>query len=182
MEVEPVGGSERKNGPLRPGAAAALEYARSAGRPVRHREFLAIGIHREDVAHLESLGRLRRVARGTYVVDEGDGAVRKHWDFLAAAALRWPTAVVCGPTAAAFHGLVPDDPSCLWIAVPRGKGRPRGMAAGREIRVREWIDSRFEKGIRKVKIDGVTVRIVNPALALSELDELSGAYARTRAD
>jgi hypothetical protein len=76
---------------------------------------------------------------------------------------------------------VKDDPSCLWIAVPRGRGRPRGTAAGREIRVREWIESRFSSGIRKVTIDGVKVRIVNAERASSELDELGGAYARSRA-
>jgi predicted transcriptional regulator of viral defense system len=182
MEAGRTSTEAKKVKPLRPGAAAALEFARSAGRPVRHREFLDIGIHREDVARLEFLGRIRRVARGTYVVDEGVRAVRRRWDFLAAAALRWPLAVICGPTAAAYHGLVRDDPASIWIAVPRGRGRPRGSAAGRAIRVREWNESRFLGGVVEITIDGVRVRIMDARHARAEMAELGMACTRRKAN
>lgn len=147
----------------------ALTLARGLGRPVRQMEFLALGIHQQHVAELARIGLLVRVSRGCYHIWN---VPPSEWGFLAAAAIRWPSAVICGPTAAAFYGLTEDDGGPVWLAVPRGRGRPRGTVSGRQVRVREWLPDRFTSGIDEIEVDGAKVRIVVAERAVAELREL----------
>ena len=181
MTIEPETNQPEPAPPEAGWASAALEMARSANRPLRLREFLAAGIHQQYVSILEARGDLVRVSRGTYRVASGE-AGQGPWSFLASVSLRWPGAVVCGPTAAAYYGLLPPGPgdAPVWLAVGRGRGRPRGIVAGRPVQVREWVPGRLGPlgGVVEVEIDGVAVRIVDPEVAVAELSEIGDRAGR----
>ena len=150
-----------------------VELARTKARPVRQKEFLQAGIHQQYVAIAEQHGLIVRLSRGIYGLPSEPTSQKNPWSILAAAAVRWPSLVVCGPTAAAFHGLIEDNGDDLWFAVPRGSGRPKGVVLGRGIRVREWLCERMTKDIEQHLIDGALVRIVSAPRAVAELLELA---------
>jgi hypothetical protein len=159
----------------RAGELEAVALLRAAGRPMRQKEFLAAGIHRQHLADAARIGLLERMARGCYRLPESGGAAPdERWGHLAAAALRWPRAIVCGPTAAAWHGLVGDDGDLVWLAVERGHGRPKGNVGGRGLSIREWLPSRRSRGVAAVVVDNVPVPMVTAAYAVAEMIELSG--------
>lgn len=160
--------------PAREGEILAMEMAVSAGRPLRQKEFLAAGIHRQHVADLATMGMLVRISRGCYRLPDAPSA--DGWEYVGGAALRWPEAVVCGPTAAAYHGLIKDPPGVVWLAVARGHGRPRGSVAGRALCVREWLPQRRTVGVERVTVDGTPVNMVTAAQAVAELYELAPRF------
>jgi hypothetical protein len=162
------GRSPRIPGESREAEARALKMVQEAKRPLRQKEFLAAGIHQQHLAELVRLGLLSRVSRGCYAKP----GLSDDWSILAAAAIRWPSAVICGPTAAAFYKLIQDDGGPIWMAVPRGRGRPRGTVGDRQVRVREWLPERLLQSVRVVYIDGVQVSIVSAVMAAAELVEI----------
>lgn len=185
-EREAAGAGRMAQGRRRPAGAGShhaevvLALLRAAGRPVRLREIMENGIHQQYVAALASEGLIARVARGCYASLRDDGEAREPWECLAAAAIRWPEAVVCGPTAAAFHGLATDE-GPLWLAVARGRPRPKGTIGDRELRVREWLAPRIADGIVERLVAGIAVRLVSAERALAEMRELAPRIDAERA-
>lgn len=161
-------------------ARVVMDLLQAAGRPMRLRELMEAGVHQQYVAALASEGLIERVARGCYrpslKTERSDP-----WEFLAAAAMRWPQAVVCGPTAAALHGIATEDGGPVWLAVARGRPRPKGNLAGREVRVREWLAPRMALDVVTWEVSGVLVRVVSRERALAELRELAPRIGREHA-
>jgi predicted transcriptional regulator of viral defense system len=81
---------------------------------VAHRQLLAAGLTRREI---QSLGWLRRIHRGVYVVGAGPMSRRTRW--MAAILACGEEACLCGRSAAAALGLGADDPHVVHVAVPR---------------------------------------------------------------
>lgn len=138
-------------------AEAAMQLAESQGM-IRVRDAEDRGIHREVLRRLTEQGRLVRVARGTYALASSDPST--HHD-LAVAATRVPQGVVCLLSALAYHEIGTQLPHEVWMTIDRRARKPRVdqppmrfvLASG----------AALELGIETVEIDGVSVRIYNPA-------------------
>lgn len=138
-------------------AEAAMQLAESQGM-IRVRDAEDRGIHREVLRRLTEQGRLVRVARGTYAPASSDPST--HHD-LAVAATRVPQGIVCLLSALAYHEIGTQLPHEVWMTIDRRARKPHVdrppmrfvLASG----------AALELGIETVEIDGVNVRIYNPA-------------------
>ncbi|HSK41187.1 MAG TPA: type IV toxin-antitoxin system AbiEi family antitoxin, partial [Arenibaculum sp.] len=86
---------------------------------------------------------------------------------LAEAAKLVPRGVVCLVSALAFHDLTDRIPSKVWLAIGRKDWRPR--IAHPPIRVVRFPPERLETGLRVHDVEGVPVRITDPAHTVVDL-------------
>lgn len=139
-----------------------LEIVEQAG-VLRPRDLDAHGIPRIYLSRLCERGLLRRVGRGLYVLPDAD--VSEHHT-LAAACKRVPQGVVCLLSALRFHGLTTQSPAEVWLAIGNKAWRPRvDYPSLRFVRFSAYT---LEAGVEEHSIEGVTVRIYNPAKTIAD--------------
>lgn len=137
--------------------ARVIRLARKR-RLFRLSEAVAAGVHPEYVRRLTRKGELTRVGRGLYALATVEPT--EHHT-LAEVARRVPKAVFCLLTALRFHGLGTQHPREVWLAVDRRAGIPRvDFTPVRTVRVSGPV---LASGIEEHDIDGVRVRVTNPA-------------------
>ena len=111
---------------------------------------------------LHAEGKLMKVARGMYMLPDHD--VDPWLDF-AIAAKRYPHGVIALLSALTFHGLTTQSPHQVWMAVRYGQMprlRDRGM------RFVTMSGEAFEAGVETHIIEGVPVKITNPAKTVAD--------------
>jgi predicted transcriptional regulator of viral defense system len=121
----------------------------------------ALGFSRTALTRLVQQGKLERVARGVYAPP---GTTTNAHHSLAEIALRVPHAAVCLLSALEYHDLTTQHPFERWIAVPTRTRKP----ALEGVRVHFFDARTFEVGLETVEIDGVPVRIYNPARTVAD--------------
>jgi len=139
-----------------------LRLVQDAG-VLRPRELDAHGIPREILRRLSDRGLLARVGRGLYMLP--DAAVTEHHT-LAEASKRVPQGVVCLLSALCFHGLTTHVPAEVWMALPNKVWRPRVDAPA--MRFVRFSGDAFESGIEAHHLEGVLVRVYNPAKTVAD--------------
>lgn len=122
------------------------------------------GIHSQVLTRLVRDGALVRVARGQYRLPEAP--VTEH-HALALAATAVPDGVVCLLSALAFHGIGTQVPSKVWIAVDRGRRRPR--VAWPRLRVARFGGPALTAGVEIHDVEGVSVPVYSPAKTVADL-------------
>ena len=139
-----------------------LEIVEQTG-VLRPRDLDAHGIPRIYLSRLCERGLLRRVGRGLYVLPDAD--VSEHHT-LAVACKRVPQGVVCLLSALRFHGLTTQSPAEVWLAIGNKAWRPRvDYPSLRFVRFSSYT---LEAGVEEHSIEGVTVRIYNPAKTIAD--------------
>ncbi len=118
------------------------------------RELRAAGATAVTVGRMVESGEVLRTGRGLYRLG---GSAASVWHSFAEAAKRLPRGVVCLESALAWHGLVDDMPSVVWMAVGNGDWAPRGGTP--PIRAVRFADRLLSDSVRIVKVDGVDVKI-----------------------
>lgn len=134
-----------------------LEMVRQAGilRPL---DLQDRGIARVHLSRLYRRGLLEKIGRGLYRLPQAD--VTQHHS-LAEVGRRVPSGVVCLLSALSFHELTTQSPHEVWIAIDR-KGRlPKSL--GTRLRVIRFSGAALTSGVQEHKIEGVTVRVYDPA-------------------
>ena len=139
-----------------------LEIVKQAGI-LRPRELDAYGIPRIYLSRLCDQGLLVRVGRGLYMLPDAE-LTENHT--LAEAAKRVPRAVVCLLSALRFHGLTTQAPFDLWIAIENKAWRPR--VNDLPLRFVHFSGEAFEMGIETHNIEGVAVKVYNPAKTVAD--------------
>lgn len=139
-----------------------LQIVEQAG-VLRPRELEAHGIPRAYLGRLCERGILRRVGRGLYVLPYAD--VSEHHT-LAQACKRVPHAVVCLLSALRFHGLTTQSPSAVWLAIGNKVWRPQVDTP--RLRFVRFSVAALEAGVEDHLIEGVTVRVYNPAKTVAD--------------
>jgi len=115
----------------------------------------AAGSHRL-IRELLDEGAVARLPLGMYGLPERDAS----WDSLASFAARYPNAVICLATAAAFHGLTTQNPHEIWAAFPYESSLPRKSdLACRGFR---WRGRAMTAGVSEYDVGGVKVRMTTP--------------------
>ena len=134
-----------------------LEIVEQAG-VLRPRDLDVHGIPRIYLSRLCERGLLQRVGRGLYVLP---GADVTEYHTLAEACKRVPHGVVCLLSALRFHGLTTQSPFEVWLAIGSKVWRPRVDYP--PLRFVRFSARALEAGVEEHSIEGVIVRVYNPA-------------------
>lgn len=141
----------------------ALSLLRRQGM-VRLSEFTRAGITAATVARMKEKGLVLQLGRGLY---QSPDASLEADHSLAEASKLVPRGIICLVSALAFHGLTDTIPSRVWMAIGP-KDRQPGITRPPMQFVRFGIKV-LGVGIEEHDIEGVTVRIYNPAKTVVDM-------------
>jgi len=139
-----------------------LNIAREKGI-LRPRDLDALGIPRRWMSRLYERGQLVRVGRGLYTLPDAEPTPNR---FLAEASKRIPSGVICLLSALQYHELTTQMPHQVWMAVASNTRTPQ--AGDLPIKIVWLSGASLTSGIEKVKIEGVSVPIYNPAKTVAD--------------
>jgi predicted transcriptional regulator of viral defense system len=141
---------------------AAGDHASRLG-VFRARDMVVAGYPREYLRRLVSQEQVRQLGRGLYAAAGFDGDQNQS---LVEAAKRVPRGVVCLVSALQFHGIGTQSPHQVWLALPRGSNRPRGVSL--PLRFAQFSGSAYSFGIEEHTLTGGTVRVYSPAKTVAD--------------
>lgn len=120
---------------------------------IRHAEAESSGLTRHELARSVARGGLQRLDRGVYAPAD---LIEPEMD-LAIVCARLPRGVVCLLSAMRLHDLTTQNPSVVWLAVPRGAWHPQGLSV--PVRLVTMHASSIELGLQTRTIAGRAVRL-----------------------
>lgn len=141
---------------------AVIALARKLGT-IRIKDLLERGIHPEFVRRLVSKKIIVRSARGLYSLAESE--ITEHHNF-AIIGKRIPKSVICLTSALRFHNIGTQLPRKIWLALERGSAQPR--LSYPPLSAVTFSGPAFSEGIEEHNIEGVTVKIYNPAKSVAD--------------
>ncbi|MGA2532111.1 MAG: type IV toxin-antitoxin system AbiEi family antitoxin domain-containing protein [Candidatus Aminicenantales bacterium] len=141
---------------------AVIDLAKELGT-IRIKDLLDRGLHPEFARRLVSKEILNRSGRGLYTL--ADSEITEYHDF-ALVGKRLPKGVVCLTSALRFHGIGTQLPRKIWLALEKGSAQPR--LSYPPISVIRLSGASFFEGIDEHTIEGVMVRIYNPAKTVAD--------------
>ncbi|MFQ5755487.1 MAG: type IV toxin-antitoxin system AbiEi family antitoxin domain-containing protein [Acidiferrobacterales bacterium] len=139
-----------------------LEIARQAG-VLRPRDLDTYELPRELLRRLHARGLLKRIDRGLYVPADVD--ITEHHS-LAQAQKRVPQGIICLLSALRFHDLTTQAPFQVWIAIGEKDRRPKVVSP--PLKNVRFSGEALTAGIERHKIEGVPVRVYNPAKTVAD--------------
>lgn len=154
METKPTPPSQRDQ---------ATSLLRQRGI-ARLSEFLENGITATAVSRLERDGTIVRLSRGLYQLT--DSPLHTH-HALAEVSKLVPKGVICLVSALAFHDLIDQVPSKVWIAIGKKDWRPR--VSYPPLRIARFPEQELNSGVEIHMIEGISVRVFGVAKTLSDV-------------
>ena len=140
----------------------AIDLAKKLGS-VRIKDFLEYGIHPEFARRLVVKEIFVRSSRGLYSLAESE--ITEHHSF-AILGKRIPKGVVCLTSALRFHNIGTQLPRKIWLALEKGSAQPR--LSYPPLSIVRFSGPAFSEGIEEHEIEGVTVKIYNPAKSVAD--------------
>jgi len=131
---------------------------------VRLSELSKSGVTAATVSRMKEKGLILRLGRGLYQLPDAPLSVNHS---LAEAAKLVPKGVICLTSALAFHELTDTIPSRVWIAIGAKDRRPR--VENPPLQFVRFGQKVLTSGIKEYVIEGVRVRIYNPAKTVVDL-------------
>lgn len=122
-----------------------------------------LDLPRVFLARLVEEGLLERVGYGLYSLRSGDFDEKQSWVEVAA---KVPKGVLCLLSALVFHELTTQNPSEVWLAVPRDAHRPKIETV--QARVFRFAPRVYEAGIETHTINGVEVKVYSAAKTVAD--------------
>jgi len=144
------------------GVERTLEAVQKTG-VIRPRDLAGMGVQRTHLQRLLQQGRLARVGRGLYILPEAEITERHSF---AEACKRVPNGVVCLLSALRFHELTTQAPFEIWLAIDRKARLPKVDTP--PLRIVRFSGAALSEGIEKHIIEGVAVRVYNPAKTVAD--------------
>ncbi|MCP3136126.1 type IV toxin-antitoxin system AbiEi family antitoxin domain-containing protein [Pyxidicoccus xibeiensis] len=141
----------------RPGV---MELSRELGL-LRSRDLEAHGVPRTQLRLMLSLGSLREVAPGVWA--------HRYMppDAVLVAAKRVPRGVLCLKSALWLHGLLPEEPAEVWMAIGERARKPRWSQP--PLHVARFSGPALSEGIEHRTFHGVSVRVYGVAKTIADL-------------
>jgi len=139
-----------------------LELAHNSG-VVSTGEVRSQGIHHEYLRQLCKESKLIRVGRGLYSLPDADVTVHHG---LAQARKAIPKGVICLLSALRFHEIGTQAPHEVWVAIDRRAARSRAKYP--RMRIVRFSGKSLSEGIDEHNVEGVRVRIYNPAKTVAD--------------
>jgi len=136
------------------------KYARQAYFTIA--DAVKMDIHPEVIRRMTNKGEIDRIRRGAYRVI---GAELTEKNSLALAAKAVPKGVICLATALRFHGITTQLPAQVWIAIENKMWRTKQIDTGLQL---GFSGESFTSGVEDHLVEGVTVRVYNPAKTVAD--------------
>lgn len=140
----------------------ALEVVRQCGI-ARGRDFDAAGVTRATIQRLRDDGALQQVGRGLYKLAD---APTDAGTSLAEAVRIQPRGVICLLSALQFHELTTQTPYAVWMLLGQKDWAPVNPSIA--LKVVRASGEALTAGIEAHSIDGVSVRITDPAKTVAD--------------
>jgi len=128
------------------------------GSLLRVSDLEALGYTRFQIRALVRRGVVTRMTRGLYY---WTNAPLSSHSTIAAVGRLVPNGIICLMTALRFHDIGTQNPASIWVAVPSHYRAPR--LANIALTVVHFGGIYRKAGVENVRIDGVSVKITNPA-------------------
>ncbi len=125
---------------------------------VRPREVERAGLPRGALYELASEGVVTRQGRGIYILP--DAPITENHSY-AEAIKRVPRGVICLISALRFHRLTMQNPTEVWVAIPRGTWQPK--SDGLRLRIVQFSRKALISGMETHQVEGVSVAVTNVA-------------------
>jgi predicted transcriptional regulator of viral defense system len=122
-----------------------------------------LGIHPRTLYALRDRSRLIQVGRGLYELAEKE--LTEHHS-LAIACKRVPKGIICLLSALRFHDLTTQAPFEIWMAIDRLTRKPKEQHL--PLRIFRFSGLALEAGVEDHKIEGIKVRVYNPAKTVAD--------------
>ena len=129
------------------------------------REIENMGISRQVLYKLYQEGRLVRIARGTYSIQDVEPT--EYYTYVAVA-VAFPNSIICLLSALQFHNLTTQMPHKVWIAFNRETDRRSRKSVRLPVTIVRFSGKSFSEGIENHCIDGVDVRIYCAAKTIAD--------------
>ncbi len=133
-------------------------------RMARLSELIAAGITASTISRMKERGLVLQLGRGLYQLPDAPVDANHA---LATAAKLVPKGIVCLASALAYHELTDTIPRSVWMAIGLKDRRPR-IERPRLV-IARFGPKVFSTGIEEHVIEGVAVRIFNPAKTVVDL-------------
>ena len=129
---------------------------------IRPRDLDPYGIPREYLRRLKNRGLLIHLGRGIYT--SHDANLTEHHSFAEACTLV-PHGTICLLSALRFHGLTTQAPPKVWMAIDVKARRPKTSTP---LHIVRFSGKSLKSGIETHKIQGVPVKVYNPAKTVAD--------------
>jgi predicted transcriptional regulator of viral defense system len=139
-----------------------LDLARKGGI-LRPRDLQTKGLPKDYLWRLHKQEKLEKVGRGMYAMP---GAGLSEHQTVVQAALRVPHGVVCLLSALRFHDLTTQSPFEIWMAIDVKARAPKEEII--PLRIVRFSGKALTAGVETHSIEGVTVRVYNPAKTVAD--------------
>jgi predicted transcriptional regulator of viral defense system len=139
-----------------------LDLARKGGI-LRPRDLQTKGLPKDYLWRLRRQEKLEKVGRGMYAMP---GTVLSEHQTVVQAALRVPHGVVCLLSALRFHDLTTQSPFEIWMAIDVKARAPKEEII--PLRIVRFSGKALTAGVETHSIEGVTVRVYNPAKTVAD--------------
>jgi len=123
---------------------------------VKTKELNNAGVHRETIRRMVADGEIIKVARGLYSSPEY--IPNERYSLIEAQKIV-NKGVVCLLSALSYHEIGTQNPSEVWMAIPRGSRHPRIEYS--PIRLITFSGEAYTKGIKSIQIDEEKISIYN---------------------
>ncbi|MEX0601397.1 MAG: type IV toxin-antitoxin system AbiEi family antitoxin domain-containing protein [Gemmatimonadota bacterium] len=140
-----------------------LRFVRERGL-VRARDVEAAGYPTALLYRLRDRGDLEQAGPGLFRHPEAD--LTEHHSYAEAGKLV-PSGVICLLSALAFHEIGTQNPWQVWMALERGKQRPR--SPGLPLKIVWFSGDAMREGVEHHAVEGVEVRVFGPAKTVADL-------------
>ena len=130
---------------------------------IRPKDLELYGIPREYLVRMNKLGLIKRTGRGLYI--KSDMKPGEHYS-LAEAARKVPKGIICLLSALNFHRLTTEIPFEVWMAIDVKAWMPKSNAV--PLRIVRFSKEALSAGIEEHIVEGVKVRIYNPAKTVAD--------------
>ena len=136
----------------------ALKFLRKSPGIHKTGEILAAGIYNRTLYRLCDKGALVKVGYGLYRIADKEAVQHSVYAVLSS---RIPKGVFCLISALDFHQIGTQGPYKHWVALPRGAHEPKIREY--DVKYCFYMDKAYTAGIEKHIVEGVEVRVYNPA-------------------
>lgn len=130
---------------------------------LRPRDLDRYGIPRVYLSRLCERGLLQRISRGLYVLPDAE---QTEHHTLAEACKRSPHGVICLLSALRFHKITTQAPFEIWMALKATAWHPKIDRP--RMRFVRFSGPAFDAGIERHTIEGVFVKVYNPAKTVAD--------------
>jgi predicted transcriptional regulator of viral defense system len=129
----------------------------------RLRDLEAKGIARAQVLRWAEAGKLQRVGRGLYALPTTDLG---EYEGVVQATKLVPVGIVCLLSALQIHEMTTQNPSEVWLGIPRKTRKPR--VPWPPLHLVWWSGAALTTGVVETRLAGVVVRVTSPARTVAD--------------